>query len=387
MARSGLHPSQGPAETANETGFRSLSVPTYRGSTILYPDYDSFVHRAELGRDAYTYGLNGTPTTRALASRLTELENAVDTFLAPSGLMAITTSVLAVLSCGDTVLFPDTVYAPVRRFAAMTLTKLGVNVGYYDPLRPLEIPFDEPALRLIWVESPGSITMEVQDIPLIVRHARKNDILVGCDNSWASPLFSKPLDLGADIVVEAVTKYLSGHSDLLLGSISVASETLATQVHDTIKAIGLGVSPDDCFLALRGLESARVRLAHIEKTAHSLAKTIATADTVSKVLHPALESFPTHALWKRQFSGSSGVFSFMMIDEQDRHHAARFDRLQHLRIGASWGGTRSLIAPSPIGPDVRSIDQTFVGKRIVRLSIGLEDASDLTGDLDKFLAA
>lgn len=379
------HHSTNTAGAGEDYAFRSLSIPTYRGSTIIYPDYESFVNRGKLGREAYTYGLNGTPTSRTLESRLTALENAIDTFLVPSGLMAITTTLLAVVTTGDTIFFPDTVYAPVRRFAATMLQKLGVNAEYYDPLKPEMIAFHKPGLRLIWVESPGSVTMEVQDIPVIVELARKHGVLVGCDNSWASPFFCKPLDLGADIVVEAVTKYLSGHSDLLLGSISVGSEALAARVHDTIRSVGLGVSPDDCFLALRGLESAEIRLRHIENTAINLAKTIQDSRTVAKVLHPALENFPTHAHWKQQFTGSSGVFSFQLNDETEQHHAARYERLTTLQIGASWGGTHSLIAPSPVGPNVRTVNPAYIGKQLVRLSIGLEDPAELTREVSAFL--
>lgn len=366
--------------------FLSLSPPTYRGSTILYPDYESFVNRSSLGRKAYTYGLNGTPTTRELASKLTEFEGGTDTFLTPSGLMAITTTILAVVCHGDHILLPDSVYAPVRRFAKTTLGKMGVTVEYYDPLKPEKLNFTTPNLRLIWIESPGSITMEVQDIPALSKAAHQHDILVGCDNSWASPIYCKPLNLGADIVVEAVTKYLSGHSDLLLGSITVQSEALATKIHETIISLGIGVSPDDCFLALRGLESATVRLAHIEKSALILATCLKASSTVSAILHPALEDFPTHHLWQQQFCGSSGVFSFVINDETDNDHAARFERLDTFQIGASWGGTHSLIAPSPVSDQVRTINPEFVGKRLVRLSIGLENIDALVKDITAFIS-
>lgn len=373
-----------PTRGDNAESFRSLSIPTYRGSTILYPDYGSFLKRAELGRTAYTYGLGGTPTTRTLASRLTALEGGLETFLVPSGLMAITTAVLALVSQGDRVLFPDSVYAPVRRFAASTLARLGVMVDYYDPLNAGNIDFGDPDLRMIWVESPGSITMEIQDLPLIVEAAHDEGVLVGCDNSWASPYFCKPLLMGVDVVVEAVTKYLSGHSDLLLGSITVSDESLATVIHDAIKSIGIGVSPDDCFLAIRGLESAAVRLAHIERTALHLAEFIEDAGCVAQVFHPALASFPAHELWKRQFTGSSGVFSFIMIDEPEAHHASRYQRLRMLKIGASWGGTHSLIAPSPVD-HIRSINKRLAGQRVVRLSVGLESEADLIEDVARFL--
>lgn len=368
-------------------GWRSLSPATYRGSTIVYPDYESFLKRGEGGRKAFTYGLAGTPTSRLLQARLTEMEEAVDTFLVPSGLLAITVSMLALLKPGETVLIPETVYGPVRRFASETLTVMRINAQYYDPRCTDNIAFDDPKLRLVWVESPGSITMELQDIAEISRRARARGVLVGCDNSWASPYLCKPIALGADIVVEAVSKTLSGHSDLLMGSISVASETTADAIHRTIRSLGIGVSPDDCFLALRGLETAELRIEHAGQSALDIAGHLSDRKRfplVEAVLHPGLSDDANHALWTSQFSGSNGVFSLALAEEDGEAHGRRYQRLNTFSLGASWGGTHSLLAPSVI-IDGRCAGK-YNGKRFLRLSIGLESVSVLLTDLNAFFS-
>jgi len=200
-------------------------------------------------------------------------------------------------------------------------------------------------VRLVWIEAPGSTTMEVPNIPDIAGRAKAHGALVGCDSSWASPILCKPLELGADIVVEAITKYLSGHSDVLLGSISVGHETLVCAVYECTEPLGVGVSPDDCFLALRGIETAAVRLAHVGKTALELAKCIAVKDCVEEVLHPALSGSPYYEIWQSQFLGASGLFSVVLADEDEARFATRLDSLQVFRLGASWGGTHSVLAP------------------------------------------
>jgi cysteine-S-conjugate beta-lyase len=365
-------------------GFDSFSVPTHRGSTLIYPTYESFVTRGQRGRGAYTYGLHGTPTTRTLETTMSALEGGVDSFLTPSGLMAITTAIMAIVEAGDTVLFPDTVYPPVRRFAKDTLPKFGIDAKFYDPTNLREEDLDGDRIRLIWIESPGSTTMEIQDLPTISALAAKRGILVGFDNSWASPLFFKPLKQGADIVVEAITKYLSGHSDLLLGSITVKNEDIAQCIHTHVRSIGIGVSPDDCFLALRGMETAYVRLAQVEQTALALANHIDSYDNVAEVLHPALPGFGFHELWKKQFKGSSGLFSFVMDEEPERDFAERFNRLTLLKIGASWGGTRSVLAPTVLDTE-RTINRSYAGRKIIRFSVGLEAVDDLIADIDRLL--
>ena len=372
-------------ERASANGFDSFSVPTYRGSTLIYPTYDSFIARGQQGRNAYSYGLHGTPTTRTLQAKLTELEGGVDTFLVPSGLMAITTAVLAVVEQGDTILLPDTVYPPVRRFATVTLPKFGVRARFYDPTDLGDGDIDDDRVRLIWVESPGSTTMEVQDLPAIAAFAAERGILVGCDNSWASPVLCKPLEHGADIVVEAITKYLSGHSDLLLGSITVKDETIAENIHRHVRSLGIGVSPDDCFLALRGMETAYVRLAQVERTALELARHIESHEDIAEVLHPALPGFKHYGLWKKLFTGSSGLFSFVMADGPEQEFADRFTRLRLVRIGASWGGTQSVLAPTVLNAE-RTVDRSYAGRRIVRFSVGLEAPGDLIADIDRLLA-
>ncbi|NIA68202.1 cystathionine beta-lyase [Pelagibius litoralis] len=366
-------------------GFDSLSVPTYRGSTITFPDYKSFSERGQRPRSSYSYGLAGTPTTRTLQNKLTELEGAEDTFLTPSGLMAVTVVILAVVKTGDVVLLPDNVYPPVRRFAATTLAKLGVGVRYYDPLAFDDAQFDGAAVRLVWIEAPGSTTMEIPDIRNIAGRAAARGALVGCDNSWASPVLCRPLALGADIVVEAVTKYLSGHSDVLLGSISVRNEALARAVHDAVKSLGVGVSPDDCFLALRGIETAAVRLERVGRTALELAKRLGEKSCVAEVLHPALPDSPHHALWQSQFQGASGLFSLVLADEEKARFAERFKSLTVFHLGASWGGTHSVLAPVVLDSE-RSVNRTYAGRKIIRISAGLESYEDLLCDIETVLA-
>ncbi len=372
-------------DPAPTEGFDSLCVPTYRGSTITYPDYASFAARGERPRASYSYGLAGTPTTRTLQSKLTELEGAEDTFLVSSGLMGITLSIMAVCEAGDTVLLPDNVYAPVRRFAAHALSRFGIFARYYDPANPgatLEEPVDR--LRMIWVEAPGSVTMEIPDFSVVRAIADKHGALLGCDNSWASPILCSPIALGADIVVEALTKYLSGHSDVLMGSISVASEELAIKVHTCMRALGAGVSPDDCSLVLRGMASAVVRLQHVGDAALSLARMAADWPSVAEVLHPALPSFPSHAHWKRQFSGASGLFSIVLAEESERDFAARFETLRTFKIGASWGGTHSVLAPVVLDEE-RTVDRKYALRNILRVSVGLEDEASLREDLEMCL--
>ncbi len=360
--------------------FRSLSVPVYRGSTLLYPDYKSFAERGANHRSGYSYGLAGTPTTRTLQSRLTVLEQAHDTFLVPSGLMAITTVFLAVCKSGDTVLIPDNVYPPVRRFAATTLRKMEINAVYYDPTRLHAVPELTGNVALVWAEVPGSTTMEVADITELRSLADRCGALLGCDNSWASPLLCTPLQLGADIVIEALTKYLSGHSDVLMGSISVSNETSAALIYETIRSLGVGVSPDDCSMVLRGMETAEMRLSHIGGKAVRIATELSGCAVVEQVLCPALPDSQFHALWERQFRGASGLFSIILAAEDDAIFAARFDQLEIFKLGASWGGNHSILAPVVLDKE-RTINRIFVGRQIVRISIGLEDEDKLTAEL------
>ncbi|MGB6103139.1 MAG: cystathionine beta-lyase [Pusillimonas sp.] len=364
-----------------DTGFASLSVPTFRASTIVFDNAQQYAERSKRGPDGYTYGLHGTPTTRALEARITALEGGVRTALMPSGQAAIAVVLLTVLRPGDSVLVPDTVYPPVRGLAENFLKDFGIRYDVYDPCVAAGISdLIGEHTRLVWVESPGSTSMEIQDVPAIVAAAKAKGVLVGCDNTWATPLYFKPLAHGVDFSMEAITKYVGGHSDLLMGSVSVSTIEMHRRLKATMRMLGMGVSPDDCFLALRGLETMGVRLTHAGKTALALAEELCTHPAVEQMLHPGLPSCPGHALWKRDFSGSSGVFSIVLKDGCDQAIGQVLDGLKVFRIGASWGGTHSLIAPMSIAKD-RALSNWSASSVILRVSIGLEDPEDLREDL------
>ncbi|MGY3529096.1 cystathionine beta-lyase [Bradyrhizobium sp. USDA 4452] len=368
-------------------GFASLAVPTYRASTIVYPDPQSFAERSKRGPDGYSYGLHGTPTTRTLEAQLTELHGGIRTVLVPSGQAAVTVVFLSVLKPGDKVLIPDTVYPPVRRFCSDYLVPRGILFEVYDPLIGADIAgLIDDRTRLIWVESPGSGTMEVQDVPAIVRAAKARGVLVGCDNTWASPLLFKPLKHGVDFAAEALTKYVGGHSDLLLGSITVADLELRNALKDTMRMLGIGVSPDEGSLALRGIETMGVRVKHMGHVSEKFARLLGAFPAVENVLHPCLPSCPGHDIWVRDFAGSSAVFSIQLRPEFRNRLAAGLSALRIFAIGASWGGTRSLIAPMNMEGD-RSVRPWDEARPLIRISVGLEDPEDLWLDLVHFFEA
>lgn len=366
-------------------GFDPLGVGVHRASTIVFKDAASYASRGERGHEGYSYGLYGTPTSRTLEAKLTSLEGGAWSFLAPSGQAANAFAVLPFLAAGDHILIADTAYPPMRDFAETDLKRLGVEVEFFDPQSPEDVAARiRPATKIVWCESPGSTTMEIQDLPRIAAIAHQHGALVGVDNTWATPLNFKPLEHGADIVTEALTKFVSGHSDVLMGSITIKDMSLLKPIRSLIGRMGIGVSPDDASLVLRGFETLGVRLRHSERVALDFARKIARHPVVEKVLHPALETFPGHALWKRDFLGSSGVFSIVFKTDAAAHVATALDTLRVFAIGASWGGTRSLAAPMSIngfrtatswdGPDV-----------ILRLSIGLEDETELWADIERLL--
>lgn len=370
----------------DEQGYASLAVPTHRASTIVYPDAASFAARKDRGFDGYTYGLHGTPTTRTLEAQLTALHGGVRTVLVPSGQAAVAIVMLSVLMPGDKVLIPDHVYPPVRSFCDEYLKPRGIACGVYDPLLGAGIAglIDE-AVRLVWVESPGSGTMEVQDVPAIVRAAKAKGALVGCDNTWATPLLFKPLAHGADFACEALTKYVGGHSDLLLGSVTVADIALRQKLKEVLRGFGVGVSPDECQLALRGIETMGLRLAHMGRVSEDFARRLERSPAVARVLHPALPSCPGHAFWKRDIGRSSGLFSVVLKPVPDALLETGLSALRLFAIGASWGGTRSLVAPMALAGE-RSVNPWTEAGPVLRISIGLEDPDDLWSDLDALLA-
>lgn len=366
-------------------GFASLATPTYRASTIVFDTAEAYANRSKRGPDGYTYGLHGTPTSRTLEASISSLEQGLRTVLVPSGQAAITIVFLSVLSPGDTVLIPDSAYPPVSGFCENFLKPRGVNYRIYDPMIGADIAdMLDSSVKLIWTESPGSTTMEVQDIPAIVSIAKTRGILTGCDNTWATPLFFKPLAFDVDFSSMALTKYVGGHSDLLMGSISVKDLELHKKLKDTMRMIGMGPSPDDCALALRGMETMGVRLAHSGRVAQDFAERIAALVDKGLVLHPALATSPGHEFWKRDFSGSSGVFSIVIPSHAEHALPELMTAAKTFSIGASWGGTHSLLAPMTI---TRATTPDAHTGTILRISIGLEDETDLWSDLEPIITS
>jgi cystathionine beta-lyase len=371
----------------SQEGFRSLAVPTYRASTIIYDDGESFAARSQRGFDGYTYGLHGTPTTRTLEAQLTALHNGVRTVLVPSGQMAVTLVFLTFLLPGDHVLVPDSAYGPVRNVCRDYLAPRGIDYTIYDPLIGAGIAdLIEERTRLVWVESPGSGTMEVQDIPAIVRAAKAKGVLVGCDNTWCTPLLFKPLDHGCDFAAEALTKYVGGHSDLLLGSITVKDIDLRQRMKEVLRSLGVGVSPDEVALALRGIETMGVRLAHVGRVSEAFARRLQEHPLVEQVLHPCLPSCPGHEFWARDIKGSGGVFSIVLRSGAEVALNPALTAMKVFAIGASWGGTRSLIAPMSVQGD-RTVNPWTHEGVVLRISVGLEQEDDLWADLEGLLAA
>lgn len=369
----------------SQEGFASLAVPTYRASTIVYPDADSFSARGKRGFDGYTYGLHGTPTTRTLEAQMSHLHGGVRTILVPSGQAAASMIMLAFLMPGERVLIPDHVYGPVRSFCADYLKPRGIDYTVYDPMigSGLSALIDDKT-RLVWIESPGSGTMEVQDVPAIIQAAKAKGVLTACDNTWATPLLFKPLAHGADFAVEALTKYIGGHSDLLLGSITVANMALRQRIKLVMRDMGIGVSPDEVSLALRGIETLGVRLAHVGRVSEEFAQALQQSPVVERVLHPALPSCPGHAFWKRDMNGSAGVFSVVLKPGAEENLSQAMTQLQVFAIGASWGGTRSLIATTALKEE-RTVRPWTSQGTVLRISIGLEDEQDLWQDLSDML--
>ena len=371
----------------SQEGFRSLAVPTYRASTIVFNDAAAYTARRLRGPDGYSYGLHGTPTTRTLEAQLSLLEGAERTVVMPSGQCAIAIVLLTVLQPGDKVLIPDTVYPPVREFCRDYLAQRGIDHAVYDPLIGEAIVDEIDArTKLVWMESPGSTTMEFQDIPAIVAAAKDRGVLTGCDNTWATPLLFKPIAHGVDFSMDALTKYIGGHSDLLLGSVSVSDLGLYRELKSTMRMMGVGVSPDDCQLALRGLETLGVRLAHVDQVATEFARRLSDMPGIDRVLHPSLASCPGHEFWKRDFAGASGAFSVVFRADAEPMLEDALSSLEIFAIGASWGGTRSLLAPMSVKND-RSVNPWVENGTILRLSIGLEDPEDLWEDLKRLFAA
>ncbi|MGB3502176.1 MAG: cystathionine beta-lyase [Mesorhizobium sp.] len=357
-----------------------VNPPVVHASTVLFPDAKSMSGRSQ----KYTYGTKGTPTTDALAAAMDELEGSAGTIIVPSGLAAVTVPLLAFVASGDHILIVDSVYRPTRHFANTMLRRLGVETTYYDPAIGSDIAgLMRPNTKVVFTESPGSNTFEMQDIPAIAKAAHAGGAIVMMDNTWATPLYFKPLDFGVDVSIHAATKYPAGHSDVLLGTVS-ATEKCWPQLRDAFETLGCCAGPDDVYQVLRGLRTMGVRLAHHEKSALEIATWMESLPQVAQVLHPALPSAVGHDLWKRDFSGSSGIFSFVLKGGEKQAHAF-LDALKLFGLGYSWGGYESLAVLVSLTD--RTVAKGDYEGPVVRLQIGLEDVEDIMADIESGLAA
>ncbi len=360
-----------------------VNPPVFRGSTILFPTVEA-MERAKAAREI-TYGRTGTPTSRALADSIAALEGGHGCILTASGKAACNLTLAALLRTGDHLLMVDAVYGPTRHFCDRTLARFGIETTYYDPRIGAGIAaLFRPETRLVFMESPGSLTFEVQDVPAIAAAARARGITTAIDATWGTPLFFRPLALGVDISIQAVTKYIGGHSDLLMGAVT-ATEAVYPRLRAGIEEFGAPPSPEDCWLALRGLRTLAARLARHQESALAIARWLETRPEVSRVLHPALESHPDHALWKRDFTGACGLFGLVLDGYPEAAARAMADALELFGIGASWGGFESLVlVPDPT--PVRTAVPWKAEGALLRLHIGLEDPEDLIRDLERGLA-
>lgn len=365
-------------------GYRSLVTPVYRGSTTVFPNAaatsDSW-RQLDVG---YTYGVYGTPTTLELAARIAELENGFRTFITPGGQSALALIGLAFTSAGDHVLIPDSVYSPHRQLAHDLLGRFGVAVKFYPPGIGAGIAsLLRERTRLVWCESPGSITMEVQDVPAIAAAAHQCGVKVALDNTYSAGVHFDAFAHGVDVTMQALAKYIGGHSDLLLGSVTVRDMADYERVGATHQLLGMAASPDDCSLALRGMQTLAVRLAALERSTLDVAHWLAARSEVARVLHPALPSCEGHELWRRDFTGSTSVFSIEMQRDVPRSRVRTFvDALTLFEIGWSWGGVTSLAVPvNPARDHAERRDGA-----LVRFNIGLEDTADLIADLEQAMS-
>ena len=378
-----IHPQAAP------TGFRALSTPIHQASTVLFDTLDDFDRRQPFDDSRYTYGLAGTPTTRTLAQAVADWEGGVGATLAPSGLSAVSLALMATLKSGDRVLLPTNVYAPARAVLAGVLSRLGVRHALYDPLdlAALESALSEPT-AVVWVETPGSITLEVADLPAIAQRAHAVGAKVIIDNTWSSGRLLRVFELGADLSVQALTKYHGGHGDVLMGAVIAPSHEAWRPVRQCAAELGLGVSGAEASLVLRGMQTMALRLQHVGQAGEQLARWLATHPEVQRVLHPALPECPGHVVWQRDFTGSAGLFSLLLHPRHtDAAVAQMLQAMQLFQMGASWGGTASLALA------YRGLRGRIGGRsgepggHIVRLNIGLESYADLQADLERGFSA
>ncbi|MGO4394477.1 cystathionine beta-lyase [Variovorax sp. M-6] len=372
--------------------YETVNLPVWRASSVLFSNVADM--RAEVAatvageRRAANYATAGTPTTFALSDAVAQLEagpHAARAALMPSGLSAIAVTLQAFLSPGDHLLMSDSVYGPARVFAEGMLARFGIETTFYDPCLGAGVEsLLRPSTRMVYLESPGSYTFEIQDTPAICELARRRGVLTAIDNAWASPVLARPFDWGVDISVLPLTKYWSGHADVLMGA-AVVREPLWPRLHQAVRQQGLCVSGDDAWLILRGMRTLEVRMRAHERHALALARWLAGRPEVARVLHPALESHPQHGLWKRDFLGASGLFAFELRDATPAQVDALCDHRSHFKLGFSWGGFESLIMPANIGA-LRTA-RPWTGGPLIRLHAGLESPDELIADLEAGFAA
>jgi cystathionine beta-lyase len=363
-----------------------VNTPVWRASTILFDSVAALREATKAPNDGLYYGRRGTPTQWSLAEALTDLEpGAAGTMLYPSGVAAIAAALLAVLAPGDELLVADTVYEPTRAFCRSILAPLGITTRFYDPMigAGIDALFGEKT-RAIFLESPGSLTFEVQDVPAICAAAKARGIVTLFDNTWATPLLFPAIGHGVDLSILACTKYIVGHSDVMMGSVTAGPEWF-DRLRRTAQLLGQCVSPDDAYLASRGLRTLAVRLRQHHEGGLAVAQWLSAQPEVARVLHPALPDCLGHALWQRDFAGASGLFAFVLAGGDDAARSALIDGLKHFGIGFSWGGFESLALPvDPLG--LRTATRWQADGPVIRLHIGLEDPADLIADLAAGLA-
>jgi len=363
-----------------------VNTPVFRTSTVLFPDLESYEAREGDDYKKVRYGLFGTPTTFALEEAVAKMEGGYAAVALPSGLAAITAALSAYAKAGAHVLIPDCAYGPTRTFCDRHLKRFGVEVEYYDPLVGAGI---EKLLRdntcAVLCEAPGSLSFEMQDIPAIAAAARRRNIPVLADTTWGTPYFFRSFEKGVDVSIHAATKYIAGHSDVVMGII-VTNEQHWLTVRRAVAQYGFAVSPEECYLVLRGFRTIGVRMRQQMENAIKVARWLQSHKQVKRVIYPALEGDPGHALWKRDFTGAASLFAFVMKDAADRQAAAFLNALQIFGIGSSWGGFESLAITAHIERH-RTVTQWDPGGPTIRLHVGLEDPDDLIADLERGFAA
>lgn len=361
----------------------SVNPPVHRTSTVIFPDYETFAAYEEGKIEHIGYGRNGSPTTQGLEKALATLEGADHALITASGLAAITTTILALLNAGDHVLIPDSVYSSARLFFKHELPRLGVDVQFYDPTLGAEIEkLMKPTTKMIYAESPGSLTFEMQDLRALSKVAHAHGAILVADNTWATPLHMRPFDLGVDVSIHSATKYIAGHSDLVMGAIMCKSSLYKTlkRAHRNLGAVSGG---DNAYLALRGLRTIAVRMKLHQEHAMEVAQWLKTVPEVKRILYPALAEDPGHALWKRDMTGACSLFAVEIEKASHEALAAMMDGLEHFGMGFSWGGYESLIISYDPSTMRSATKQWEKPTTLLRLHIGLEAPKDLIADLDE----